>query len=322
MASIADGMRVAIQTIQATYGDALPELDVKMYENRSYTLAAASCYAAAYAAASCYRDNMALQFYRHALMISNALAPEYPREQDEHDNDIERPMEEQLALDSELQASQMSIASKYGLLTYLKRKDEEFVFINLYRDAHQACMAAHKEAKALRHSPIDVEFAEVVKMAVEAIGMYYNNELAIWTDVVKAKQAGTIPELNPDIYIAETLEQRQKHSANDVDAMLQAEQRAITKLRSTRDEHLLKLVDLHEAIAKQAEVAENADAAFDKVKIEMDARRKELEKATGDLSHLAKERSMLRITLAKLDGDCNRLSEQLQTLVNLRAASS
>jgi len=341
MTSIADSMRLTIESIKATYGDNLPTLDTKMYEERSYTMAAAACYAAAYAAAAHYRDNMALQFFRHALLLSDALAPEYPKETDKDDNVIERPSEKQLALDSELQASQMGIASRYGLLTYLSHETEEWVFINLYRSAHKACMAAHNEAKAMRHSPIDVDFTEAVMKAAEAIGVYYNNELAIWTTAVQAREAGSTPTWTPngmlvstsepgeddatdplsaaDVFIAESPEQRSKHSQAQLNTLFKAEQMRLATLIASRDAALVQLKKLNVDIAAQAEVAEAADRAFEDVKEQMDKSRKTLEESTGKLSRLGKERGDLRVQLACTDSDYNRLSERLQTIVNMRA---
>lgn len=319
MTSTASGLRITVASIKATYGDSLPEIDQKMYTGRTYTLAAANCYAAACAAAMCNRDNMAMQFYRHALLISNALCPPYPKDRDDQDNEIERSSEAQVALDSELQASQMAIASNYGILTYLNRADEAFVFINLYREAHKACMTAHEEAKALRHSPIDSEFAEVVQAAVEAIGVYYNNELTIWTEAVNAKESGTLPELSADVYIAETPAQRRQHAASDMDALLGEEQKTIGELLRSRDAAVTKLVAISAEIVKQSEITNKADAAFELAKTNMDACRKTLEQATGTLSELASGRSELRVVQATTDAKYYRLSERHQILVNLRA---
>ena len=313
-----------VQSVKATYGADVPKVDETLYKGRGYTLAAAKCYAAAYAAAMCYRDNMAMQFFRYALMISNALTPEYPKDLDKNENEIIRAKEKQLALDSELQASQMAIASNYGLLTYLEQeaKNEPFLFINMYRAAHKACREAHDSAKDLRHSPIDMAFAAELKSAVEAIGVFYNHELAVWTEPVKAAQEGRVPELNPDTYIAETPEQRRQHSAADLDKLIAAEQAKIGELAQSQKEMTGEIETVSEAIRAQSETTKKADEAYEKAKEEMDALRRDLEKQSGKLSELSMDRSHLRVKLAVVDGDYFRLTERLQTIVYLRAYAS
>jgi hypothetical protein len=321
MTTIAGSLRLMVQSVKVMYKNNVPPLDETQYRGRSYTLAAAKCYAAAYAAAVCNRDNMAMQFYRAALRISDALAPEYPKERDHSDNEKDRATKDQLALNSKLQAAQMGIASQYGLLAYLdaEKKGGPFLFINMYREAHKACRVAHDEAKDLRHSPIDAEFADVIKDVVEAIGVYYNVELAAWTEPVKAAQENRVPELTPDTYIAETLAQRHQHSNADLDNMMQAEQLALGHMTQDQSGLASELMSINNVIVKQTEVTKLSHEVYEKMKNEIDELRKDLEKQSGQLSELSMERSNLRVKLAVVDSNHFLQSERLQTLVNLRA---
>lgn len=321
MTTISEGLRITIENVKSMYGDNLPKLDENMYRGRNYTMAAASCYAAAYAAAGCNRDNMAMQFYRHALRLSDALAPSYPREKDEQDNPIERPSKEQLSLDSELKASHMAIVSRFGILTYLHclAKGEKFPFIRLYHAAHVACRTAFEQAKDLRHSPNDQEFSEVAEAAVEAIGVFYNSELAIWTNTVTALENGTLPELTPDNFIAERPTQRRQHSEAQLDAMMTQEQTTLGALSAKRNALVEELEALNEIIEKQTEVAKASEDAHEKAKDEMDLKRREMEAEMGKLSERSMARSDVRMKLMCLDGTYFRLEERLQSLVNIRA---
>lgn len=311
-----------VQSVKATYKD-IPAVNENQYKGRSYTLAASKCYAASYAAAVCNRDNMAMQFYWAALLISNALAPQYPKDLDENDNAKERDTKDQIALDSKLQAAQMGIASQYGLFTYLaeEKKGDAFLFINMYREAHKACRTAYDEAKNLRHSPIDAEFAEVLKDVVESIGVFYNAELEVWTEPVRAAQEKRVPKLSPDTYIAETKDQRRQHSAGDLDKMIQAEQLELGKLAQVQSDLTAQLVEMNAVIGNQSEVTKTAEDAYEKIKEETDVVRRDLEKQSGHLSELSMDRSDLRVKLAVVDGNHFLLTERLQTLVNLRAYS-
>ena len=314
-------MRVSIDSIKATYGKDLPKIDETLYEGRAYSLAAAKCYAAAYAAAACYRDNMAMQFFRYAVIITNALTPAYPKARSEQGNDIDRSKEEQFALDSELQASQIALASQYGLLTYLQEEAKEtpFLFITMYRNAHSACREAHTEAKRLRHSNIDMEFAAVLETAVEAIGVFYNRELAVWTEPVKAAQENRKPALSADVYIASTPEQRRSFSKAEMNKMIAKEQAIITKMREQQRDHHSRLIQFNEEIASQLDVVKEVDAEYEKINEQLESSRKTLETETALLSKKSLERSKLRIELAVVDGDVFRRTERLQTIANLRA---
>ena len=325
MTTTAASMRLTVQSVKSMYKDGLPAVNENLYKSRSYTLAAGKCYAAAYAAAVFNRDNMAMQFYRAALLVSNALAPVYPKDRDrETGNEIDRNSEDQIAMDSRLQAAQMGIASEYGLLTYLaeEKKGTPFLFIVMYQEAHKACRVAYDEAKSLRHSPIDADFAEVLKQVVNAIGVYYNTELAVWTEPVKAAQESRKPKLTPDTFIAETTDQRRQHSAAELDAMIQGEQAQLGKLGQRQAELAEKLADINDVVEKQVEATQQSEEVYEKIKEEADTLRKDLEKQNGRLSELSKERSDLRVDLAVVDGDYFLLTERLQTLVNLRAYSS
>jgi predicted nucleic acid-binding Zn-ribbon protein len=267
-----------------------------------------------------HRDNMAMQFFRCALRISDAAAPRYPEEQDENGNNKSRDAADQNALDSQLRASQMAIASEYGLLTYLASDHtDRFLFIKMYNTAHKACLEAFDQAKDLRHSPIDAEFAEVCKGVVDAIGVYYNKELAVWTEPVKAEQEKRLPKLTPDTYIAEHAAQRKQHAAADLDKMIRGEQARLGKLVHDISSLGAKVEALNKSIDEQAQVTRDAEEKYEKAKDEMDALRKELEKQSGRLSEISAERSDLRSKLAVVDGDHFVIRERLQTLVNLRA---
>lgn len=319
----AGGLRLMIESTKSAYGDAVPELDEDLYKGRSYSLAAAKCYAAAYAAAACFRDNMAMQFYRYALRISDALTPEYPMDVDENKNAIEREDDQQRALNSELQASQMAMASQYGLLTYLaaEKQGAQFLFLSIYHDAHTACKKAHDESKDLRHSPIDIQFAEVMKDAVKSIGVFYNHELEIWTEPVTALKESRLPKLSPDVYIAETEDQRRHHSQSDFDSMVAKEQAHLGLLAAKRKELNTKLFEMAAKIKAQLEAAKEADKVHEAAKDAMDSARRALEDQNGKLSEMSMDRSDLRVRLASLDGDHFRLMERLQTLINLNAAT-
>lgn len=328
MTTTAYSLRLMAQNMEAMYQDNLPEYDEDMYRGRNYTLAAAKCFTAAYGAADVQRDNMAMQFYRVALEIADALAPNHPKDVDEHENEIDRELTEQLALNSQLKACHMTIASQYGLLNFLHRKrkaaetDEAFLFVNLFREAHKACRVAHNEAKELRHSPIDVQFAEVVKNAVESIGVFYKKELQLWTEVVKARENGELLELTPDVYIAEIPSQRAQHPTSAVNTMLTNEQSKLDQIAAKRTQLVEQLETLNKQIVQQRETVIKAEETFKRLRDELDRARKTSEKAAGMLSEQSLNRSHLRSKLAVLDSEYFCMYERLQTLVNLRAYAS
>lgn len=320
MTTTAGGLRLMVQSVRAMYKNNPPPLNETRYTGRRYIVAAGKCYGAAYAAAMVHRDNMAMQFFRCALRVSDAAAPKYPEEKDENGNSLAREAPEQNALNSKLRAAQMAIASEYGLLTYLAADPtDRFLFIKMYKSAHDACREAFDQAKDLRHSPIDAEFADVCKDVVDAIGVYYNKELTVWTEPVKAEQEKRLPKLTPDTYIAEHAAQRKQHGAADLDKMIQTEQTLLGKLDHTATILGSELDGLDTSIVAQAQVTKAAEDKYEKAKDEVDELRKDLETQSGRLSEISAKRSDLRSRLTVVDGDCFALRERLQTLVNLRA---
>ena len=322
MTSIASKLRFQMETVKTSYGDNLPTFDAKLYEGRTYTLAAASCFAAAYGAAHYHRDHMAIQFYHIAMRLADALTPEYPKEIDDKKNVIPRKKDIQISLDSQLCASQMDILAEYGLLYFLNMKHEQFTFLELYKTAQEKCMAAHEEAKSLRHSSIDKEFEKESSNAAEAIAVHYMNELTIFDTAVRAGLQNQEAKLGPDIYIVETVEQRKRHQKADVDKMLQVEQVHIGQLKQERETLLAKLQELNKRIMKQVDVSKTMTTKLKELEKELELHRKNTEKETGLLSEMHRDRSDVRVELAKVDGDYHRLMARLQALVNFSHEAS
>lgn len=317
--AIADSLRLTLASSRRRYGDHPPAVDTQMYEGRSYTLAAASCFAAAYAAAEVHRDNTAVQFYRLALVLADALCPEPLRDVNEDGKEIERSVEEKAVIMSKYQASQMSIASNYGILAVLNNSNKSHTAIHIYKDAHDHCVAAHKEASQLRHSPFDMSFAETVATAATATGVIYNQELAVWTTAVKAAMENKVPTLTPDVYVAETPEQRRKHSIQATDAMLRSLQQKAAAVKKQRDDNLAKLLAKNAEILSQAEVADVATKKYEEITEQHTACRKKMETERGKFSELSVERRKLRVTQTTYDAQFYQLNECIQTIVNLRA---
>lgn len=334
--SIASTLRTTLQSLRITYKDELPEPDSAMYEGRTYTLASARCFVAAYAAAEQYRDQVALQFYNLAVKLASALSPQPKDEEikqlveakrrslstdDQESFDVKEEFEIiKTTLNSKRKACHTAITSNFGALTYLNRSNEENVAIYLFHEAHQACVTAHKEARSLRHtSEVDILFGNIVEEAVKSIGMFYNQELSLYQDIKEATDLGQPIPLTLDHFILCTKEERMKFTNADVNKMITQEQQKITQAYNRLSKELVELRKLNEEIAKQSEVAKLAEDKFKEIEEEHKAQRIVLEEATGSLSEMSKRRSEMRIRQTTADTQYYARQEKLQTVVNLHA---
>lgn len=336
IATISTTLRITLQSLRAVHGDNIPGIDNSLYDGRTYTLASASCFTAAYAAADHHRDQIALQFYNFAVKLASTLSP-LPSDDEVQtmvDNKKKTLSKEELesfdekdefkimqtTLNSQRKACHTAIASNYGALMYLARQSEPNISIYLYRDAYQACRTAHEEARSLRHtSDVDIKFGDLVEQAVKSIGMFYNQELTLCQDIKLAEDDHKAIPLTPEHYILCSDEQRATFSKQDVEKMVNREQANTARSHQHLTKELESLQALNTKIAEQSKVATEAEARFKEVEEEFKKRRIELENATGALSKLSKERSEMRARQTTVDALYYTLQQRLQTIVNLRA---